>query len=275
MALSCGLFAGISQGEERVPSGWTVSKTGWPGRGTIDCYNIVSFPWHVSFDTELRIRAMVNRTQRRDAFPFAVPPAVADADRFGDRHVLRTDDGWLVGWDAGEFGGGLWWFSPDGARSYKIAIPRLQAFVENVLSLWRSDRGVVVFIGLRHMMIDEGGVFRAARVPGGSWQLTLLHDLGDRPGPITPQSDGATAFLLSTGIWRLAADEAVTRLTAPLREVRWPTSIATAPDGTIYVGMESLVTRMTLTPSGSREDWLAPKDCPTVRGMGFPCHCAP
>jgi hypothetical protein len=29
--------------------------------------------------------------------------------------ILQTADGWLLGFDAGEFGGGLW-FSKDGAR---------------------------------------------------------------------------------------------------------------------------------------------------------------
>ena len=44
-------------------------------------------------------------------------------DRFGDRHVLGVADGWLVGFNAGEFGGGLWWFSFDGKRSKRISSP--------------------------------------------------------------------------------------------------------------------------------------------------------
>lgn len=34
----------------------------------------------------------------------------------GRRSLQRTSSGWLVGFDAGEFGGGLWWFSHDGSR---------------------------------------------------------------------------------------------------------------------------------------------------------------
>jgi hypothetical protein len=38
-----------------------------------------------------------------DPLPFRYP---RDRDREGNRYVARTEDGWLVGFDDGEFGGG-------------------------------------------------------------------------------------------------------------------------------------------------------------------------
>jgi hypothetical protein len=37
-------------------------------------------------------------------------------EMIGRRTILQTADGWLLGFDAGEFGGGLWWFSKDGSE---------------------------------------------------------------------------------------------------------------------------------------------------------------
>lgn len=31
----------------------------------------------------------------------------------GLRYIARVNDGWLVGFNAGEWGGALWWFSPN------------------------------------------------------------------------------------------------------------------------------------------------------------------
>lgn len=35
--------------------------------------------------------------------------------------VLETSDGWLVGFDAGEFGGGLWWYRQDGKFDVQLS----------------------------------------------------------------------------------------------------------------------------------------------------------
>ena len=41
----------------------------------------------------------------------------------GGRHrpSARVDDGWLVGFNKGEFGAALYWFSADGKQNYKIS----------------------------------------------------------------------------------------------------------------------------------------------------------
>ncbi|MDM8544833.1 hypothetical protein QUF90_27515 [Desulfococcaceae bacterium HSG9] len=39
-----------------------------------------------------------------------------------EKKVCRVGDGWLVGHDAGEWGGSLWWFSLSGIRRYRISV---------------------------------------------------------------------------------------------------------------------------------------------------------
>jgi hypothetical protein len=90
---------------------------------------------------------------------------------------------------------------------------------------------------------------------------------------VAPERDGAIAFLLPSGVWHIAPDGSLRQLTAPLRELRYTTSMVTDPNGAIYIGMDSVVTRLTPGPSGYREDWLVPDDCTTVRGLGFDCRC--
>ena len=57
-------------------------------------------------------------------------------EMIGSRSLLRTADGWLVGFDAGEFGGGLWWFNNEGDDNRKL-------LSENMHSILQTTNGVL------------------------------------------------------------------------------------------------------------------------------------
>src|ERR1041385_2234969 len=61
--------------------------------------------WAVSIKHGVPSVTIQKPLRRQDPLPFPVPP---HRDRSGDRLVLQVDGGWLVGFDDGEFGGGLW-----------------------------------------------------------------------------------------------------------------------------------------------------------------------
>ena len=70
---------------------------------------------------ELRDRASARRINNRDksagtSFTFEIP---AERSFAGHRTAIRVEDGWLIGFNAGESGGSLWWFSKDGKDRYE------------------------------------------------------------------------------------------------------------------------------------------------------------
>jgi len=58
--------------------------------------------------------------------------------------VLETYDGWLVGFDAGEFGGGLWWYRQDGKFDVQLSS-------KNVHAIYKTQDGIFILGGLAHM----------------------------------------------------------------------------------------------------------------------------
>ena len=99
--------------------------------------------WEVYLhDRAVRVRPYDPEADNGPALPFAVTRPVS-ADR--TPKVLRVTDGWLVAWNAGEWGGQLWWFSPDGTESDKISNDQIVAFFEAHGRLFALE-------GLDHML---------------------------------------------------------------------------------------------------------------------------
>ncbi|HTE19585.1 MAG TPA: hypothetical protein VK689_14550, partial [Armatimonadota bacterium] len=94
--------------------------------------------------------------------------------RWGAARFLRVPDGWLAGFDAGEFGGSLWWFSPDGKREHQISEHQVRGF-------FHTNTGILATAGLSHENVSEGQVLRIRRGSKGRWIATPLVNLGHRP----------------------------------------------------------------------------------------------
>ena len=73
--------------------------------------------------------------------PFKVPRGSAKDGLAGEWFSLQVSDGWIIGFNAGEFGAGLWWFSPDGKRREKISEDRVVGF-------FATDAGLLALEGI-------------------------------------------------------------------------------------------------------------------------------
>ena len=110
------------------------------------------------------------------SLPFEIKPRDGEEGLAGKRTVAKVDDGFIVSFNDGEFGAGLWWFSPDGGRRYKISADNLTALVP-------SNSGLLALVGLAHggVSVLEGKVVRLSRNGNGRWQTEDLIDLGHAP----------------------------------------------------------------------------------------------
>src|SRR5262245_5373832 len=77
----------------------------------------VEHEWMV-FSSERRTRVKLHQ-QGQDSpspLPFEIEPGAIGDGLDGRRVSTQVEDGWIVGFDQGEFGASTWWFSPDGKR---------------------------------------------------------------------------------------------------------------------------------------------------------------
>jgi hypothetical protein len=104
--------------------------------------NHCRYEWNVfNKSGEPSARLKSESSESRSARPAFVP----SAGRFrGASAFAAVDGGWLVGFNQGEFGAALYWFSVDGEHSYQISEHQVVAFVT------LSD-GIYAIEGLAHL----------------------------------------------------------------------------------------------------------------------------
>src|ERR1700722_1866677 len=96
----------------------------------------------------------------------------------GLRSAMHFKNGWLLAYDAGEWGGGLWLTNEDGSRTKRI-------LNDNVRAVVPIDGGIVVLSGLAHMFINFGNAFIFS-TRTGSTSLSNIRSIWT-VSPVRPQ----------------------------------------------------------------------------------------
>src|SRR5262249_34244669 len=129
--------------------GWHL-YTGNFSRATIDCIELSHAVWKITSDgDEVHVTQLAPSTSEKPPLPsmFKLEPVL----QRGRRQVLAMDDGWLIGVDAGEWGGGLWLTNSDGSVSKEI-------IKDNVRVIVPLGSEFLVLTGLAHLSLDHGTV---------------------------------------------------------------------------------------------------------------------
>ena len=148
---------------------------------------------------------------------------------------MRVEDGWLTGFNVGEFGAALYWFSRDGTQDYKISDHQVVDFVSGV-------GGIYAIEGVSHMGYSHGSVIRIDRgESSGRWQASTVVELPSDPCTVSTRADGTMFITSPDSIVAVSRDRKVTTL---LQDAWWyrPTSAILSPDQQkLYIGMEYFV----------------------------------
>jgi hypothetical protein len=173
----------------------------------------------------------------------ARPNFVPKAEQFvGADAIQHVDDGWLIGFNQGEFGASLCWFSEDGRQKYRISD-------DQVVDFMRTPQGIIAIQGLAHLSISEGSLIAIARDPASKrWRSTLIQKLLEAPEAFVRLSNGTLIIILSDSLVSLSPDN---KLTTLIRCADWGglygNSVALSPDESkIYIGMRQFVAEIEL-----------------------------
>lgn len=194
------------------------------------------------------------RFRNTRALPFKIKPS---RDFSGVKLAARVDDGWVVGFNRGEWGGSLWWFSADGSKHYKISD-------DEVDQLLRTDIGVIglktlLYILPEHPDPKTGEVLRLVKSTQGIWQAVNYTYLSGAPEVAMQDTDGSLVIVTSHELLRVDRQK---HMEALLTDGFWGklqlsvTSIVRAASGDYFVGMRGGVTHIRRSGGGYRVDWL-------------------
>ena len=246
-----------------LPAGWVELHV--PYARFEACANQSEYAWHVTLhDGEVRIDPYTE-----DA-PVATPqlPFVTSKEMPGQRSVLKVDDGFLVADDAGEWGGSLRWFSPDGSRSTELANDNVRLLVP------LPDGEVLAAGGLAHLDLSSGRV-RWLRHADGSWRVVAEDGLASPVGGITT-TPGGVLGVFGDGLFSAGADHRVRifGIGSGRFSALYPNSVVVDRHGVAWAGMRHVVLRATPTGQGYSFAWLVPRGCTRMRMSSTGCHCA-
>jgi len=187
-----------------------------------------------------------SRNKTSDTLPFKVP--VTAYHQFGgQKSVLEVDDGYLVGFYRGEFGGSLYWFSKDGKSNYGISGHKIVQFIKRANKIYAVE-------GLAHMGISRGSIIEI-RMIDNRWAASNYLELPSAPDGI--DLDGQNNFIIITSESLLSIDTNKKIDTLIPRgfwsALLYPTSIV-VKDKIAYVGMRKGILKFNLTTR--KQEWL-------------------
>ncbi len=231
----------------KMPGGWI--ETSDPGAlkdySKLMEANRSRHEWRVVVSSaQMQIMDVGGRTRDNDV---VFPPHFHRTDEMPGRAITaKAGDQWLVGFNAGEFGGGLWWTNQDGRRVERLARENVQAFVT------RGEE-VLVFTGLAHMGYDKGTAYSFRPTPGGG-ELVRIADLDSAPAAAWLQDNGSVLIAVSNGVVSLRPDGRVVRLyKQDVMGMLYPNSVVGQEDNAIFVGMRFYVLRLQRLKDGEYE----------------------
>jgi hypothetical protein len=255
-----------------IPEGWYVypedKLNKWPENSTWSpCPSNALTDWQVSTGGDaVRISKLVNdsTSKSQDKSEQLPLPSLLKHEqgmpgktaRAGLRRVLHFKNHWLLAYDLGEWGGGLWLTNEDGSETKRI-------LSDNVREMIPLDDGLLVLSGLAHMTIDFGNAFIFSNPNGMNISLQHAVHLDGEPSGYVKEPDGSVVFVTTYGLCRITKTGGLQTLTGFPRwgQQEFTNSMAIAPDGSIFVGMRMFVLRIRENSGRYTKEWLLPKEC--------------
>jgi len=181
-----------------------------------------------------------NRVEYRDydykkvkgvELPFKIIPNIDDKYAFGGRQVnLKIENGWLVGFDKGEWGGNLFWFNEKGSQYEKITSG-------NIKNIFEINGKIYVTEGLAHLSMSDGQIFQIER-ENNKWIIEKKVDLQTAPYATTLTKDNEFLIVTSKSLLKVNKNFEIETLIEEgfWRAYLYPNSIQIS-EQYIYIGM--------------------------------------
>jgi len=247
--------------EEVMPTGWVHAPSSKENPELWECAGRGG-SWVVSKrHGTIQIKELDIDTQEQAELPLHVK---LSKEMIGSRSVQRTVNGWLIGFDAGEFGGGLWWCSADGKLSTKL-LP------QNVHAIYETPDGIFVLAGLAHLSLNNGEIDQFTDAPE-KVSLKFVANLNGSPEASIVGPKGQIVIATPHSVL-LFDHNRIREVYKSGEDLIYPTSVVMEGNGEIFVAMRFFVLRLAPDNADYGPDWLMPAKCRAFRTTRNICRC--
>jgi len=227
-----------------APTGWqTVRLTSGPPQ--LDCYS-----YGESYVAALDHGALVKGAWLEKAkFPAPLASRMSEDHARTVKYVFEADDGWVVMFDHGEFGGGVEWFARAGGEPRSVFVgtqEQDEITPQNVNRAMAADGVIYVLQGIAHQGTNEGQLAKIWR-EHDHFTSHVIARYPSEPVDWIRRGDGTWLIATWTAIWE-TREGAPIAIVARLPDIMsYPTSLVSTADGTLFVGTRSGVVRLSPT----------------------------
>lgn len=245
-----------------LPTGWIQAPSRQQNARLWQCA-VYGGSWVASDgDGSITLKRFDPETETQKSIP---PQLKLSKKMIGRRSLQPTSNGWLVGFDAGEFGGGLWWFSRDGSKTIGL-------LSDNVHAIYKTPAGILVLVGLNHMGLNYGHLYKFTDSPENPAARSVAK-LDGSPEASVVQADGNIIVATNHSVLRVDSDGQVHKIYKSEEYLTYPTSVAIDRNGDIYVAMRFFVLRLIPHGGGYEPEWLMPEQCRSFNLDKYICIC--
>lgn len=204
----------------------------------------------------VQVRKFESRQNYDTPLPFKISPRSYKEGLDGQLRAVKVNDGWIVSFNGGEFGAGLWWFSPDGKQRYKIS--NHHRWFVSLVSTASGLFGVEVFELGGHD--PSSSVVHFQQNTKGQWQTELVCKLGDQSYAAAQDTEGSLIVVTSQRLVKVILDskKTLTLLDKMFWEELYPNSMVITPSGDIFIGMRQGVAKIEKKGQSRQISWLVP-----------------
>lgn len=163
----------------------------------------------------------------------------------------KIDNGWLVGYDRGEWGGFLYWFSNDGSEHVLIT-------EGNIKDIFIIGGQIYVIEGLAHLTMSKGQIFKIKNT-GSSFKVEKFVDLAYAPESAVVIPNDEILIVTSNDLIKVTKEGHIETLIENgfWKDYLYPNSIL-LNDNTIYIGMRAGIFKCYLH-NFDKQEWLTEK----------------
>ncbi len=186
-----------------------------------------------------------------DARPvFSMARVISHEEPSEPAYVQQTEDGWLAGYNRGEFGSALWWFDKEGKSSYEISHHQVNQF-------FKYEGRYFAVEGLAHLGFSEGSVIEIT-LKNRKWIAETFVELPESGEAAAILPDGRVCIATTRMLLALSMSKTM-EILVPRARWYYPHVIQVdAKAGHVYVGMRQFVARYDLGANSRRIELLIP-----------------
>lgn len=211
--------------------------------------SLENFDVYLNLENKIEYRRYDFRRIKGTELPFKIIPNKEDKYSFeGKQTNLKIKDGWLVGYDYGEFLGNLFWFNEDGTKYEKIT-------TGNIKNIFEINGKIFITEGLAHLSMSRGQIFQIEK-KNDNWIVEKKVELPAAPYATTLTKDKEFLIVTSHGLIKVNQNFEIETL---IKEGFWkvylyPNSIQITGED-IYIGMRGGILKTELN-NLTNQIWL-------------------